>query len=195
MSEMFNSLSPCWSIFSSWEFLAFTSLYFICRVEKREQKSFCFKGILTISTTDRQADRQMREHGLCCSCGLTLFFKDEIWKEDLHFNNRILCGDLKIKWTCSKKHERAAHPKLPSQRGRNIHIPVYLATITIDECLGVSAQSLVYSVWNIQVESWDQLFKNYLGSISTCWCVFALLIPATVGGYYTRQESKLRTWF
>lgn len=30
---MFNSLSPCWSILRSWAFLAFTSLYFTCRID------------------------------------------------------------------------------------------------------------------------------------------------------------------
>lgn len=35
---LLHSLSPCWSIFSSWAFLAFTSLYFTCRVEKKDQK-------------------------------------------------------------------------------------------------------------------------------------------------------------
>lgn len=115
---------------------------------------------------DRQISRQTREHGLCCSCGLTLFFRDGIGKEVLHFNNRILRWDPKIQWTCSKKSTSQVSK---STRTKYSHSILFGRHITIDERLRVSAQSLVYSVWNIQVGSWDQLFRNYFGSILACW--------------------------
>lgn len=63
--ELFNSLSPCWSILSSWEFLAFTSLYFPCRVEKqKENVSLLFKKHKQTNIQEKERHYSFRLKGI-----------------------------------------------------------------------------------------------------------------------------------
>ena len=63
-----------------------------------------------------------------------------------------------------QKYEKVAHLKFPSQGGQNTNISlVYLAHITLEKRLHVSAQSCLQSVLSIQV----QFSHIYKGRVST----------------------------
>ena len=112
---MLNSLSPCWSILSSWAFLAFTSLYFTCRINKWEG---LFVEYSAFPTWEAKGSTK------CYMCGFTRWKLHDMESTITYcytFNHSLcnLCRDVGFDWSIQKlrwvvKVTWMCDPRLPS---------------------------------------------------------------------------------